>query len=1456
MNFFQVAGMSEHSSPVAWRSENYQKNQHQIINSEKVVISCSACPGKHAGTEAKTMSDHPSQSLLTTVRSSRVCAVAMASVLLLSQVAYGAGIGMLKLPLMPVVPEPAPAMVGVPVVKNEPSSEPYRMPTLGNLVALALAPYTACARTETTQSLPESNTPVQGSGAGGPMSLPKVGSFGPTAGDPVNLTNGQEEYRPGADITVYNPTGPSVVWRRMYYSMTNWDSAFGVGWSHPYNVAVLPPNGSTHGAVVYANNSRVGFTASSVPNSTTTDVACTLDTNGNGIDVHWKYDAAGNYFVVSFKDHSSYETVKTSSDSYLRPAKWFDKSGNSIQFNYSDYTPGTGYAVRPRLTSIADSSSTALVTFTLDSNGNIQQAYDRYSRSVYYSVTSHAYTDTSLTPNFSYELDQASIIVATGTSSPMARHTYTYANYNNSSSQAVPYVHTIAVPDPDGSGTATSTIEYDSLGKVSSIVDSNGNKSVFTYGSGYTQVDLKDPSNNTVYMYIANYTGSSVMSVQDQNLDFVVSYAYSDTDCPTKPSSITQKYSVTPYLARTTTFDYDTHGNLLSTVAPSGLTTTYTYSTPTGCPLGELDSIQQSKGSSTLLPTWLYYDSHFRVNQVKTAVPGQSTGTSTQSTYITYTSLGNVATVTSPGNNDTSVHTTTYGYTSDTTWGPYSQSEKLGQPITVTDTLGHVSHLRYDSRGNVTNSADPLLNETTFAYNLADQGTTTTLPEASSGAGHATQTVTYLYTGGPSTKTEAFGPSGGSALRTVNVTYGHEGELLTQTGSCEEVSYTYDPVYRLKTLSDGNSHATTYKYDTLGHLEKVEMPGTTGTNFDQTKFTSFDLQGNCLSRTDGNGVVTNYEYGTSSSDDGLLSTVSYPATSQSITLTRDNFDRTTSVTDLVGTETYSLDYLGNVTSKATTYTSVPTQTFDYTFYPDGSRNTMVNSAGTWTYYYDSDGRCRRMDSPADVGSTHFTSTYFDNGLQDRRTVPNGFYTDNTYNHLGLPTSIINKNASGTVKSQFDTFTYDGVFNLTGSTTSNSTPSSYNGTISYSYDTKDRVTQESSSRIFSGGYTDNYAYDNAGNPTTWPTSISKTYNSDNQQTGTGFAYDGNGNPTTYAGSTMTYDQESRLASAVVGSNTVKNEYRADGLRSYKEVYVSTYTGASRTGTYYYYDRGNAVLEATFGGAVTAVNVHAPDGLVARKESSWKYYQFDQQGNVVSRSNSSGTVSSVSAYNAYGLNYTAPSTPDCFRGNGRWGYYYDADLTLTLCQHRFYDPGAGRWINRDPISYDGGMNLYGYCESGPIGSTDPTGLRPGWKAVLEYTLELNSMYNGGIVNQIIGAIGGIGGEWNSVDPDGLIRVRGGLFAGAIGPEDSMTIGNIVNTGKDVTKDRFYHEAATLQPDHTVNQHEFGHVIEHKMFGVLYLPLYALGAGIGAIRGDKYGKNPMEEHSSDLYDLIKGN
>src|ERR1051325_3533525 len=195
---------------------------------------------------------------------------------------------------------------------------------------------------------------------------------------------------------------------------------------------------------------------------------------------------------------------------------------------------------------------------------------------------------------------------------------------------------------------------------------------------------------------------------------------------------------------------------------------------------------------------------------------------------------------------------TTLNYTTD---GGYSQAAKIAQPLTITDNLGHATHVRYDSQGRTLSTTDALGNETDLSYNLIGQRDTTTYPATGqTGSGHSHTTSAYLYVGGPLTTITAFDESN-AQVRQVTRTYGLEGELLSVGGSTEPVMNTYDALYRIKTLKDGNNNTTTYAYNNIGLASSITMPGS-----EVTQFTSYDNAGNLLQRIDGNNVTTNYVY--------------------------------------------------------------------------------------------------------------------------------------------------------------------------------------------------------------------------------------------------------------------------------------------------------------------------------------------------------------------------------------------------------------------------------------------------------------------------------------------------------------------------------------------------------------------------------------------------------------------
>ena len=55
------------------------------------------------------------------------------------------------------------------------------------------------------------------------------------------------------------------------------------------------------------------------------------------------------------------------------------------------------------------------------------------------------------------------------------------------------------------------------------------------------------------------------------------------------------------------------------------------------------------------------------------------------------------------------------------------------------------------------------------------------------------------------------------------------------------------------------------------------------------------------------------------------------------------------------------------------------------------------------------------------------------------------------------------------------------------------------------------------------------------------------------------------------------------------------------------------------------------------------------------------------------------------------------------------YDDDESDLLYYGYRYYNPSTGRWLSRDPIEEQGGVNLYGYVRNNPINYGDALGLK---------------------------------------------------------------------------------------------------------------------------------------------------
>ncbi|HOM27471.1 MAG TPA: RHS repeat-associated core domain-containing protein [bacterium] len=104
-------------------------------------------------------------------------------------------------------------------------------------------------------------------------------------------------------------------------------------------------------------------------------------------------------------------------------------------------------------------------------------------------------------------------------------------------------------------------------------------------------------------------------------------------------------------------------------------------------------------------------------------------------------------------------------------------------------------------------------------------------------------------------------------------------------------------------------------------------------------------------------------------------------------------------------------------------------------------------------------------------------------------------------------------------------------------------------------------------------------------------------------------------------------------------------------------------------------------------------------------------YDRLGSVRFMTDETGAIIQEYVYDAFGnLLSSSGSISQPYEYVGREGYYKEGDIGLYLLGQRWYESEVGRFVSRDLIGEEGGLNLYEYVRNNPIIYYDSEGTQP--------------------------------------------------------------------------------------------------------------------------------------------------
>jgi len=1011
----------------------------------------------------------------------------------------------------------------------------------------------------------------------------------------------------------------------------------------------------------------------------------TAETDPLGQTETWTYDSNGNILTHTDKDgHTTTYTYDAFGDPTTitdplgyQTTMTYDAAGNMLSRTDADgHTTTYVYDGMNRLIETIDPTGHTDQTI-YDGEGNRIETIDRDGHTTLYQYDLRQRpikTTDALNHSETYTYDgNDNRLTLTDRDGHVTHYAYDVQNRQTMVTDALGDVTTTAY-DPVGNMLSqtdanghTTTYGYDPLNRRSTMTDALGEQTQYLYDTG----TFTGPINGINCNQCGATPGSSLITEQidpDGTASLHAGATYYKYDALDRSIIDVRKTgclgaacpdTITPSDA-VTTFTYDAVDNRLTTTQPDGVQTSYQYD-------ADNRMIQQ-----TLIET---------------------NGEPNDVTATTYDGVGNVITVTAP---NLDVTTNTY--------------DSLNRLTGVSDSAGLGFSYTYDPVGNRLTSTDGNGYTTTYAYDAINRQTTTTDPLGN------TATTQYDSVGNVLKVTDRDGHATTYTYDAINR------RIKTTDALSYSTQWQYDAVGNMTALTDANGHATQYAYDAVNRPLKETYPDTLSRSY------TYDPVGNLTTRTDQIGQVTGYVY----SDLYFLTNRNYPSGPN------DSFSYDLSgriLTALRGSwnDTFTYDSANRVTA-----TIQNTQSIGYAYdIPARTRQLTYPGGRAITETTDARGRMDHIDNSG-LPPPIVQYAYDPGNRVTTRTYNNG--TSAAFSYNGNNWILNLQHSYGATPIAGFTYAYDNEGNKQYEDKLQDPSQSE----CYGYDATYRLTSYKAGTLSSLSpctvhtpptppTQTSYSLDPVGNwksKTTNSVTQNRTYNADNELTAIGLTaitYDANGNTLGDGTFTYAYDVENRLTSVTLNSDsTVVGQYQYDafGRRVQKIADAGGPPTPTPTTTQYFYD-GNRIIEEQNGAFVTqATYVYGNDldeVLTMDRGGQTYYYHQNALGSVEAISDTTGTLRERYSYDAYGaVTVTVPpfvtsvinpwGTPHSALGNP-WmftGRQLDEETGLYYYRARYYDTFKGRFLQRDPLDYRGGINLYEYVSDRPTARADAFGL----------------------------------------------------------------------------------------------------------------------------------------------------